>query len=277
MSVVGLGLVACATTAPVDRSAGQPQATQESRRAELYPKVSDYLTDIVALEPPWLAPQIEFPTTGLLPDWRDNVCPQLTGLPEQEGKLILARISEIASAAGVRMAEEHCSPNLYIFVTSHPKELLEGMAKHRDSYDMFGPRGSPHLLDQFIGTARPVRVWYNIYAAGQARYAFTRVLVVVDQTRLQGVSPGQLADYVAMVGFAEIKPLAETRPNPPLRDAPTILKLFDGTPETAPAGLSDWDQAFLKTLYSNSRAVPWRREFARSDQLTIRMVSDIVP
>ena len=194
---------------------------------------------------------------------------------------MLARISEIARAAGVRMAEEHCNPNLYIFVTSHPKELLQGMEKHHGSFDMFGPRGSPHLLDQLVGTPRPVRVWYNIYGGGASvsfEYAFTRVLVVVDQTRLQGVSPGQLADYVAMVSFAEIKPLAETRPNPPLGDAPTILKLFDGAPDAAPAGLSDWDQAFLKTLYSNSRATPWRREFAKSsNQFTLRMVSEIAP
>jgi hypothetical protein len=276
MLVASLGLAACATTAPEGTSRGQPQASDG-----LYPKVSNYIDGIAALEPPWLAPQIEFPTSGSMPGWRDKVCPQVTGLSEQEGKLMLARISEIGRAAGVRMAGEHCSPNLSIFVTSHPKELLEGMEKHHGSYDMFGPRGSPHLLDQFIDTPRPVRVWYNIYGAGPAinfTYAFTRVLVIVDQTRLQGVSPVQLADYVAMVGFTEIKPLAETRPNAPLGDAPTILKLFDGTPETASAGLSDWDRAFLKTLYLNSRGIPWSREFAKSsNQFTLRMVSEIAP
>jgi hypothetical protein len=277
MLVMGLGLVVCATTAPVARSEGQPQSAEESQPAELSPRVSAYLTAIVALEPPLLVPRLEFPTTGSLPGWRDRVCPQVTGLPEQEGKLILARISEIGRVAGVRMAAEHCSPNLNVYVTSQPKELLEAMQK-RNSFDMFGPRGMPHLLNPFIDTARPVRVWYNIYGRGRPvsfRFAFTRVVVVVDQTRLQGVSPGQLADYIAMVGFAEIKPLAEIRPGAPLGDAPTILKLFDAAQGTAPTGLSDWDQAFLKSLYANSRVTPWTRQFARNDQLTLRMVSEI--
>ena len=46
-----------------------------------------------------------------------------------------------------------------------------------------------------------------------------------------------------MVSFAEIKPDAHVAGDP------TILKLFDGNPRDAPAGLSNWDPVFLKTLY----------------------------
>lgn len=49
-----------------------------------------------------------------------------------------------------------------------------------------------------------------------------------------------------MVSFAEIKPDAH------LGNDPTILKLFDGGPQTAPSGMSDWDQVFLKTLYDTA-------------------------
>src|SRR6185437_11844050 len=76
---------------------------------------------------------------------------------------------------------------------------------------------------------------------------FSRVFVIVDQTRLHGVTFGQLADYVAMVGFAKLRPGAH------LGDAPTVLKLFDGAPQAAPAGLTDWDQAFLKSLYATEQ------------------------
>ncbi len=75
-------------------------------------------------------------------------------------------------------------------------------------------------------------------------WTFSRVFVIVDRTQLKGVKLGQLADYVAMVGLAKIKPSAQ------LSDAPTILKLFDGAPEAAPAGMTDWDQSFLKGLYT---------------------------
>jgi hypothetical protein len=273
MFVAGLGLVACATTAPVGTSPGKPQATAESRRADLYPRVSHFVDQISALEPSSLGPQLEFPTTGWLITWHANVCPRLIGLSEQERDVILARIYEIARLAGVPMDGGHCSPNLNIFVTGHPKELLKEMEKH-DSVDMFGVgRGDfPDLIDQFIDKPRPVRVWYNIYSI----LALDRVLMIVDQTRLQGVSSGQLADYIAMASFAEIKPLAETRPNASLGDAPTILKLFDSSPDAAPAGLSDWDQAYLKTLYRNGRAIQWKREYGvSSSQFTLRMVSDI--
>jgi hypothetical protein len=74
-----------------------------------------------------------------------------------------------------------------------------------------------------------------------------------------------------MVGFAEIKPGAH------VGDAPTILKLFDSSATAAPAGLSGWDQAFLKSLYTNSRALPWRRELGTTDLLALSMVSEIVP
>jgi hypothetical protein len=94
---------------------------------------------------------------------------------------------------------------------------------------------------------------------------FSRVFVIVDQRRLQGVTRDQLADYVAMVGFAKLKTDAR------LEDAPTILKLFDGAPMAAPAGMTDWDQTFLKSLYATEQTSKQQRgEIARS------MVRDIV-
>jgi hypothetical protein len=74
-----------------------------------------------------------------------------------------------------------------------------------------------------------------------------RVFVVVDVSRMRGVTLGQTADYVGMVALAQLKAGAS------LGDAPTILKLFEGAPEAAPAGISDWDQAFLQALYSTEQ------------------------
>src|SRR5215831_10340300 len=119
MLVVGLGLGAFATTG-VATSGEQPQVAKASQRTELRPLVSRYLTEVAVLEPIVLVPRMEFPTRGTLPGWRDRVCPQLTGAPKEDGEFILARVTEIARAVGVRMADEHCSPNLHIFVTTQP-------------------------------------------------------------------------------------------------------------------------------------------------------------
>ncbi len=94
----------------------------------------------------------------------------------------------------------------------------------------------------------------------------SRVFVIVDKTRLQGVTVGQLADYVAMSSFAKLKPDAR------LDDAPTILKLFDGAPRAAPIGMTEWDQTFLKSLYATEQKSKLQRgQIARS------MVREIVP
>jgi hypothetical protein len=78
-------------------------------------------------------------------------------------------------------------------------------------------------------------------------WAIKRVYVVVDPTRFKGVKLGQLADYVSMAGLAQIKL------DPNLGDDPTILRLFDADPQTASAGLTDWDVAFLKSFYATEQ------------------------
>jgi hypothetical protein len=60
-----------------------------------------------------------------------------------------------------------------------------------------------------------------------AIWNLTRVFVV-DQAQLKGVSRWQLADYVAIVGLARLKPVARNSESQP------ILTLFDGQPQTAP-------------------------------------------
>jgi hypothetical protein len=73
------------------------------------------------------------------------------------------------------------------------------------------------------------------------------VIEVVDARLAKGVSFGQLAAYIAMVGLAQIKLDAK------LGDAPTILQVFSNPAKAPPLGLSTWDQAYLKALYHSER------------------------
>jgi hypothetical protein len=97
-------------------------------------------------------------------------------------------------------------------------------------------------------------------------WSFEDVFVIADQARLHGMNLGQFADYVAMVGLAKLKPGAR------LGDAPTILNLFDGAPEAAPAGLTDWDRAFLKSLYATEQISKQQR-----GQIARHTVREIAP
>ncbi len=259
-----------------------------ANRIELEKRVSGFVSQIAA------------PENGAegLARWEaPPVCPLVSGLSRQDGEFILERLSEIAHRAGVPLADEHCHPNLYILVTREPENLLRGMEKRNRLYtfgydrSFYPPAETPaSVVDEFIKTPRPVRVWYSsaekdawgqplaycqsnlvlpqcpqagpaacdpnrYYRCGPAiaggshlvfnsLWTFSRVFVIVDQRRLQGVTAGQLADYVAMSGFAKLKPGAH------LDDAPTILKLFDGAAQAAPTAMTEWDQTFLKSLYS---------------------------
>jgi hypothetical protein len=84
----------------------------------------------------------------------------VSGLPEQEGEFVLGRVSEIARAAGVPLAGEQCRPNLFVWVTSHPKELLQAL-ENRNFQFRFGVDVLPTVVDEFIATPRAVRIWYS--------------------------------------------------------------------------------------------------------------------
>jgi hypothetical protein len=243
------------------------EVTVIANRIELEKRVSRFVNQIAARE-----------NEEGLPRWQKPVCPSVSGLPRQEGEFVLGRVSEIARDAGVPLAAEHCRPNFFVIVTPDIKKFL-GDPKKWSGMSVFG-------------TPQAVRVWYSPYevdawgmplacsvmgypapcfaeasrVVSNVEWEFWRVFVIVDQTRLHDVSRGQFADYVALVGLAELKPNAK------LGDASTVLKLFDGAPKAAPAGLTDWDQNFLKSLYSTeARSKLQRSQIARS------MVREIAP
>ncbi len=278
---------------------------RRARRAELEPRISAFVNQIAGSkdDPEGLA------------RWRKEVCPLVSGLPRQEAEFVLARVSEVARAAGTPLAGERCQANLYILVTARPQGLLEAMEARNKSFT-FGLAPSS-LIDEFISTPRAVRVWYHTAEKtpegmpllnlsgpnwnstetavgpgasqvadnqsplnragadpwGQATHLtlnfvwdIFRVFVIVDRTRLQGVSRGQIADYIAMVALAEINPEG------PPADSPTILNLFDTAPQSAPAGISDWDRAFLKSLYVTEQKSNLQRTL-----IVREMVREVVP
>jgi hypothetical protein len=195
------------------------------------------------------------------PIWFAPVCPLVTGLRHEQDEFVLSRVSEIARAAGTPLGGQKCHPNLYIFVTAHPRELLRTIVSRR--YLVFFGHAAPSQVDQFINRPGAVKVWHNTF---QGAFGVAPVSVVVDGTRLDGVSEKQLADYVGMVSLAEIKSSAH------FGEANTILKLFDGPPEAAPEGLSDWDRAFLKIVYHREQTLANKRAWTAR-----RMVRELVP
>ena len=205
-----------------------------------------------------------------LAQWQKEIpiCPEVSGLPYADGEYVLARFSQIARDAGASLAGEVCSVNLRVVVTSVPDDLAAEWGKRTPA--MFGD-ASTSKLRQFLKTTAPVRVWYNTTLftgnglpcrvilndalpyceqdaeTAQVRIAalrdFFSVIIVVDANKIKGISMGQLAGYIGMIGLAEIRIDAK------LGDAPTILRLFSDPANAPPLGLSSWDEAYLKALY----------------------------
>jgi hypothetical protein len=215
--------------------------------------------------------------------WKEKVCPFVAGLNKQQGEFVLFRVSQIARTVGAPLGSETCKPNFYVIVAPDPALLLGMWWKH--SPDLFGGEQGAKVK-QFLDTPRPIRVWYSADTEGadgnfviglldatstrshpfnndfvlNVRPSFlgsrttvsaTRniysVIVVVDSSKVGGLNFGQLADYIGVIGLAQINLDKQ------LGDAPTILKLFTAPEGARPSEITAWDRALLHALYSTKQ------------------------
>ncbi|HUI61103.1 MAG TPA: hypothetical protein VLX90_12815 [Steroidobacteraceae bacterium] len=219
--------------------------------------------------------------------WRTPLCFLVAGLPKAQGELLLGYLSAAADSAGARLAGEHCQPNFLVLLTSRPDALLEGLkARHPLMFGAASPAeisrfvhpSTSQAVRVWRNTQRTNRdgvpvdhsalcgglpnTWINVDVPGNVPVncttresalswgrlsAFLSVIVAVDTTRAGNVSVGQLADYISLVGLADIDPDED------VGDAPTILHLFAASGEPAPPGLTPWDRAFLLGLYHSDQ------------------------
>jgi len=227
--------------------------------------------------------------------WQPQIplCPLVAGMPNSDGEYVLSRISKIATAAGAPLAPAHCKGNFYIIVTSDPDGVIKAWMKRDvrifgDETDQGGTKIREFLAD------RPIRVWHNtdvyaldgtplgnnggVNADGRTNLsaratkieinnyrALSSVIAIVDARRMKDVSFGQVAAYVGMVGLAQIRPEAN------VIEAPSILNLFAGSGK-APAGLTAWDESFLKAVYGTR--ITDRSQLA---EIKTAMVQDVAP
>jgi hypothetical protein len=218
--------------------------------------------------------------------WDQEVCVGVIGLRARYGQFMADRISQRADEIGLQPGRPGCRANVVVFVTPDSdrftSQLVEDFpelvaARWADNTVTQGQEA----LQQFMNDSRPVRWWHvanTVSADGQAlgdvqtsqsggqfrtqvirttsigfgrlsrttRQDLSRVVIVVDATRVAGRQFDALADYVAMVALSQVDPDADTRA------LSTILNLFtEGSPP--PLALTDWDKAYLTGLYEAPR------------------------
>lgn len=257
--------------APAEHAGIDTVTVEARRRKELEHEVDHFVNSVTG-----------HPRDESAPRWNEKICPLVAGLPQTEGEFVLARLSQIAQQVHAPLAGEQCAVNFYVVLTHEPDVLLRKWYA-RDKR-MFSTRNGRGAINSFLDTPRPVRVWYNsdllseggvldspntstvgligtgidtanvptntVHSYSRLRFgavlSLSSVIVVVDANRLEGLNFGQLADYVAMIGLAQVRLDAD------LGATPTILTLFR-SPENRPAALSTWDQAFLSSLYQTEQ------------------------
>lgn len=267
------------------------EVTIEAQRESLKPRVHSFVYQITA----------QVSDHYSLARWEQPICPLVAGLPVEQAEAVLTRLSEIAIAAKVQLAPPNCTePNFEVLVTSDPKHLLtKWRARNPLLFGPVPPLSGEVPIRRFINTDRPVRVWYNTSLTDSSGGApndghlllgdisvsapvvgvwsnprltwtallkLSTVIVVVDSRRVKGYSLRQLVDYIGMIG------LAQPNLDSDMQGAPTILSLFaDSSAADRPEGLSEWDYAFLKGLYSTDQASLWQRS-----EIVAAVVRDLV-
>ena len=231
--------------------------------------------------------------------WRGELCIGAVNLPTAHAQAMVDRISDLAVGVGLEPGEPGCSPRVVIIATDDGAALATAMVNRRSaSFNLRSHQtdaGSRALRD-FQTSDRAVRWWHtslpvdsetgrlairlpgqtgpdgqpsapviNVFAASrlnsQIRDDLSRVVIVIDVTKLGDSDFQQLIDYIALVALAQIDADARTG------GYDTIMNLFNGP--GAPPGLTDWDLGYLQALYAT------HPERINPDALTRSVATDV--
>lgn len=207
--------------------------------------------------------------------WRKGVCVGIYNLKSPErAQFIADRISLLAYDLGLQPGEPGCRPDIQVIFSTDGRDMATRLVETvPDAFRPFGnTQGTTQgtaALEEFKNSDAPVRWWQitmvvdelgraaiDLFmgqeAVPQYRGSNSRVkegasddiwgsLVIVDTSKLEQKTWSQLADYIAMVSLAQVKP--GNRPD----NHDSILNLFS---EANPKSLSDMDFIYLKSLYS---------------------------
>jgi hypothetical protein len=223
-------------------------------------------------------------------------------LPARQGQFLADRIAQRAFAVGLQPGEPGCTANVAVFVTADANAMARNMSERDPTLFASRPETNintlgPTAFTDFLDTPRPVRWWHvserrsaegfslsgdasmggmsnapSVRSSGSrlsnnTRQDFSRVIIIVDSSRVGHAQLAALADYIAMVTLADINPSAETS------NFPTIMSLFNTRADgaAAPTAMTDWDIAYLDGLYHSTRNASSVQQQQR--EITERMLS----
>ena len=228
--------------------------------------------------------------------WADPLCPGTGGLAPAFNSFVTARVRMVSARVGAPV-EKHpnrsfpCKTNLLIVFTTTPQALMDDVRKRHSQMLGFHYAAQAQRL---ATVTHPIQAWYitgtkpeggnvevddEFYRMPSGATAGSRlgsrlesqfmgVLVVVDATKIMGHQIGAIADNIAMLSLAhatQVKGCSEL---------PTILDFLnpDCPTEKDPPGLTAYDMAYLKGLYSIN---PEQYLAAQRSEIGSRILRDV--
>lgn len=222
----------------------------------------------------------------------DPVCPFVAGLSDRSNALVVRRMRQVATASGMRVAREPCTPNALLYVVADKPKLLERWRKS-DS-PLFGDEMSDGQIRALAHSAEPASSWQLLDYRGSDGRTLSKIRIarpkslgkmeplsvdfspasaiehdwapisrIINPLRIgfgasvlvvDGRAAGG-ANLTQLADFAAMQLFAHTRVQTgAAQPAPTILTLLDDaeTGRPAPLSMTEWDLAYLKALYSYS-------------------------
>ena len=207
----------------------------------------------------------------------------IIGLDPEFAMMMIDRIRMNARDLEVKVQPDGCTPNFLVIFSGGSQATLQSMVERNpalfqflepeEKREMLAP-APVHVFTNILPRTRdgmPIAQVRNLVSPPVSRqqmahsklYTSTRrdivsAMVIFDRDEVGGMSVGQLADYATMRG------LAQTRP-PQTASMRTILSLFNPS-GPYPEGLTDFDRAYLRSLYGWIANLPAHMKLGRADR-----------
>ena len=288
-------------------TARKPEVVVQARRAEMQQRISTFVNQVTDFRYGEGLARWQFPVcplvAGVRREWGEYILKRISeigtaaGVPlagehcRQPNLYILVSTQPLDLLQD--LAERHrevvfggAQPDLIRGFIAEPRPVktwydtaqrtAEGLPMHSASFPGISQTVQAEValgvvVELPVQPNEPLEMTSNLWAQAShltrnVCWAIYEAFVIVDPTQFKGVSLGQLADYVAMSGLAQLKVDAR------VGDAPTILTLFDRPAREASAGITEWDQAFLKAVYSTDQ-----KSVVQKSAIATDMMRAIVP
>ena len=229
--------------------------------------------------------------------WDRKVCVGVFNMTPDYAQQLVDRVSLVAAAVGLEPGEPGCRANVLIMADSDGDALARRLVEdHLRKLKPASADGASTLgreaLKQFQSSDAPVRWWHvgmtvlsdtgEAVTRGSAvtvrggsrlrknvRQDLSRVLIILDTSRIGSVSLASLGDYVAMATLAQLDADADTS------EFPTVLNLFANKAGDRTLRMTQWDLDYLVALYDVSGdAVSANRERSRIARQMLDRQSD---